>query len=131
MARTAKRKSLKAWGEAVRSCGKCEVCGIGVVDTGRKISKGRRKGQAVITKLDAHHILFKERYPEFQTEPLNGICLCTKCHRFHKFSFHKNPIWSTMWLRRNRPELYEWAKTHIGEPEYGKICFIRDSKRIQ
>ena len=34
--------------------------------------------------LEVHHIFNFKDYPEFRTDPSNGACLCSKCHRnFH------------------------------------------------
>ena len=33
-----------------------------------------------ITRLESHHILQRELYPEFSNVLENGICLCHKCH---------------------------------------------------
>ena len=92
--RIAKRKALQAWSRLIRVDGECAVC--------------QRTDH-----LQAHHLLFKERYPEYSLEPMNGLCLCPKCHRFGKYSFHKNPMWSMVWLRDNRPVQYEWLTKHV------------------
>ena len=54
---------LNTWSQQVRdnADNKCEICG--------------QKGD-----LQAHHINPKSEYPEQALDPLNGICLCDKCH---------------------------------------------------
>jgi hypothetical protein len=95
MERTAKRKALVQWSLDVRSGGKCEVCGR-------------------TEFLDAHHILPKERYKEYMTVRENGVCLCKNHHKFSKFSFHRNSVWSTLWLQRTKPDTYKWVIEHAG-----------------
>jgi 5-methylcytosine-specific restriction endonuclease McrA len=94
-ARAAPKKNLVAWSRSVRAAGHCAVCGA-------------------VKFLQAHHLLPKERYPEFRLELLNGICLCPTCHKWGRYSFHRNTIWSTLWLRSNRPEQFQWCKANMG-----------------
>lgn len=98
MDRGERRRRLIAWSQKARADGKCAVCGS-------------------MEHLQSHHILPKERYPAYRTKQINAIVLCPKHHKFHKFSFHRNPIWSTLWLMRNRPEQYQWAVQHVGDPD--------------
>jgi 5-methylcytosine-specific restriction endonuclease McrA len=95
--KAAPRKALAQWSLAVRACGCCVVCGA-------------------TAHLNAHHLLPKERYPEFKLLTINGVPLCPGCHKFSKYSAHRNPIWFTLWLRANRREQYQWAKQHMGSP---------------
>lgn len=95
--KAAPRKALAEWSLAVRAAGRCAVCGA-------------------TEHLNAHHLLPKERYPEFRLEVVNGVALCPTCHKFGKFSAHRNPIWFTIWLRRERPEQYFWCKQQMGQP---------------
>lgn len=92
-----RKKLLKQWSDEVRACGHCMICGR-------------------TDFLQAHHILPKEYYHEFQFVVINGVCLCPKCHKFGKWSAHKNPVWFTEWLRKNRPEQYQWVIDHMGTP---------------
>lgn len=96
--KAAPRKALAEWSLAVRACGCCAVCGA-------------------TAHLNAHHLLPKERYPEFKLVVTNGVALCPTCHKWGKFSAHRNPIWFTIWLRRARPLQYSWAKQNMGQPE--------------
>jgi 5-methylcytosine-specific restriction endonuclease McrA len=89
-----KVKGLTLWSEIIRSGGKCVICG-----EDKKV-------------LNAHHILAKEKYPEFMYLLDNGICLCQTCHKFGRKSAHLNPVWFAEWLRTNRPIQYEWALWH-------------------
>lgn len=94
--RTAKRKALKKWSGDVRAGAKCEVCGR-------------------LQFLDAHHLIPKERFPEFQLERENGICLCKLHHKFGAYSFHRHPFWSVWWLQQHKPEQYQWVIQHSGD----------------
>lgn len=84
------RKKLQAWSKEIRKNGVCEVCGAK-------------------EHIDAHHILQKEYWPEQKFELKNGLALCKRCHKFSKFSFHKNVIWASEWLKENRPAKFMWA----------------------
>lgn len=110
--------------------GKCAVCGATVEPKlgpdGKQLRarvkvrqadgsiKRERVGTLIFTKLDAHHLLPKERYPEFAHTDINGICLCPAHHKYDRYSFHRNPVWAVLWLRQNRPEQFNWCKQHMG-----------------
>lgn len=94
-AKAAPKKRLAEWSRNIRDIGECEVCG----------AKGN---------LQAHHILPKERYPEFKFELMNGISLCPICHKFGKHSAHRNPLWFILFLKRHASDRYNWAKEHMG-----------------
>ena len=85
-----KRKADKIWSKEVRKDGKCEIC-----DSTKN--------------LNAHHLLDKRYYAEYRFEKMNGICLCVRCHKFGKHSAHKNPVWFSEWLRKNKAEQFEWV----------------------
>ncbi len=93
---TINKNKLKLWSLYLKKImGKdCNVCGA------EKI-------------INVHHILPKERYPEFKYEFLNGIVLCVKCHKFGKYSAHKNGMWFAKWLKQNRPLRYKWAMENL------------------
>jgi 5-methylcytosine-specific restriction endonuclease McrA len=87
--RALRRKKLVKWSKDVRTRdgNKCAYCGG-------------------IKYLNAHHLLPKEIYPEYQFELWVGLTLCgMKCHR--RFA-HWNGLAFAIWLRKNRPE--QWAK---------------------
>lgn len=94
-ARSNMRKALIEWSRIVRQGGKCEICGR-------------------TEFLDAHHILPKERYPALKLDPRVGICCCKSHHKFGKYSFHRNAIWSTVWLMEHKPEQYAWVIANMG-----------------
>jgi len=89
------RKALKAWSlEVRRRDGSCAVCGR-------------------TEHLNAHHLIPKENFKDFQLEVNNGLALCPKCHKFGAFSFHKHPMWAARWLAMNKPEQYAWIMERI------------------
>lgn len=94
-AKAAPKNKLAAWSAEVRKDGRCMVCGA-------------------TEYLNAHHVLPKERYPEYRFEPKNGVCLCPTHHKFGTYSAHRSPIWFALWLRINRPEQYQWCESHLG-----------------
>lgn len=95
---------------------RCAVCGCGQVEKKNKdgTPKLSKAGKPIISYLHKHHLLPRERYPEFKFEPINGIALCPTHHKFGKYSAHRNPIWFTLWLRDKFPEVYLWCKRHMG-----------------
>lgn len=92
--RIEKRKKLIEWSKLIRKKGYCEVC-----------LKNKN--------LNAHHILPKDRYQNLMFEELNGICLCVSCHKYNKYSAHKNGIWFTEWLKVNRNDLYTYVMSKL------------------
>lgn len=90
------RKQLAEWSLTIRTrdAHTCAIC-------------GRNKQSDSTLRLNAHHILPKKFFPEYQFETWNGISLCPKCHTFGKFSAHKNGVFFSEWLRHNRPEQYD------------------------
>ena len=99
MARTAKRKALQAWSVSVRQRdgNKCLVCGN-------------------VEYIQAHHVIPKERFPEYMFEIMNGVSLCPSCHKYGSFSFHRHPCWSVLWLQENRPDQYAWVVERSKRP---------------
>lgn len=88
------RKKLKEWSKSVRARDddKCILCG----------TKHNR--------LNAHHLLPKELYPQFKFELMNGVSLCPmNCHRRKA---HWDGIAFSIWLRRNKPDQYQWVEDH-------------------
>ena len=98
MSKRLDKKELENWKQFIRQGvgNKCEVCGyVGV--------------------LNVHHILPKERYKEFKTEPMNGVLLCQNHHKFGKLSAHRNGIWFFLWLKGAHPDKLNWAIRHLEE----------------
>lgn len=90
------RKQLSEWSLAIRTRDShtCALC-------------GRSTQSDSSLRLNAHHILPKKFFPEYQFEMWNGVSLCPKCHTFGKFSAHKNGVFFAEWLKHSRPEQYE------------------------
>ena len=85
------KKLDKAWSEAIRKSGRCEVCGK-------------------TTRLNAHHFYSRSiRIVRWDMD--NGFCLCVGCHVFSsKFSAHKTPA-----------EFVEWAIEKRGQEWYDNL----------
>lgn len=98
--RVDRRNDLRKWSEDIRARDHhhCAVCGT-------------------IYKLQAHHILPRAKYPEFELEMENGITLCAKNHKYDKLSAHGNPIWFADWLHEHKPDQHKWALDKIKEQE--------------
>lgn len=91
MKKTNIKKLDKAWSEAIRKRGRCEVCGK-------------------TTRLNAHHFYSRSiRIVRWDMD--NGFCLCVGCHVFSsKFSAHKTPA-----------EFVEWAIEKRGQEWYDDL----------
>jgi hypothetical protein len=117
-AKSAPRRNLKNWSAEVqaRDDRRCIVCGCREMPKLNKDGspKLNKRQQAIRIRLHVHHILPKERYPEFKLLIINGITLCPKHHKYDKFSAHRNPLWFTKWLEQNRPLQFAWAVDHMG-----------------
>lgn len=110
---TWRNKAHDVWAFIVRQtrgC-RCEACGQAAADG----------------KLDAHHILPKERYQWLRYAPINGVCLCHGCHKAGRFAAHRNAVWFALWLQKHRPASYAWALKHMHDaartPPAGKAAF--------
>lgn len=90
------RNRLAQWSKRVREVGCCAVCGS-------------------TKNLNAHHLLPKERYPEFKFKRINGLALCPNHHKFGRYSAHRNPIWFALWLEFERPKQYQWVLWNMGD----------------
>lgn len=91
-AKKLRKQQLENWSKEIRNRAnnQCEVC------YGNK-------------NLNAHHLLPKEKFPEYKLESMNGVCLCCKCHKFGKFSAHANSIWFSEWIKANKRPQYDWV----------------------
>jgi len=58
-------------------------------------------------RLNAHHIIPRE-IKETRHDPLNGISLCPKHHKFGIFSAHRNPLWFLTLLKLKAPNKYNY-----------------------
>lgn len=96
-ARRLKNKKLREWSKEVRTNDGwlCAYCG--------KENK----------RLNAHHLLPKQLYPQFQFDPKIGISLCPwNCH---KRRAHYDAVAFTLWLMDHRPEQFEYIKKLLKE----------------
>jgi len=74
-----KRKCDKVWSLIIRKLGHCELCDS-------------------TEFLNAHHIITK-RNSNLRWDLQNGICLCSRCHKFSLRSAHNNPFTIIDWLK--------------------------------
>jgi hypothetical protein len=67
-------------------------------------------GKTVI--LDAHHLEGRAQCQYLRFDPLNGIALSKKAHKFGKDSAHRGSLWFCEWLRINRPKQHAYVLAH-------------------
>jgi 5-methylcytosine-specific restriction endonuclease McrA len=93
--RIERHKALKEWGRMIRARdgNKCQMCGE-------------------TRLLNAHHIIPKE-LRELSFEPMNGISLCVRCHKWGMWSAHKNGFYFAGWLKINKPEQYKFLLNKV------------------
>ena len=66
-------------------------------------------------KPNAHHIIPRE-VKSLRHDVMNGIALCSGCHRFRTTcSPHKNAFVFLWWLQRNRPEQFKYLTMKVEE----------------
>jgi hypothetical protein len=96
-----KRKLLKLWSEKVRSStgNRCAICGL----------QGGECHNGVKQKIDAHHIEEKTTCGYLRYDPLNGIPLCVRHHKWGKDAVHNSPVFFINWLIENRPLQYNYV----------------------
>lgn len=113
--KAAPRNRLTKWSHRIRAGGKCVVCGVGVV---HKMVNGKpkigKRGSPIVIQLQAHHLLPKEKYPQFKFKTINGVCLCPNHHKYGERSAHRNPIWFALWLQKHLPIQYQWCVNMLG-----------------
>lgn len=110
-------KTLAEWSQAVqkRDGYACIICGA-VAHVKMKDGVpviGKKSKRQIIIPLHSHHLLRKEDYKHLSRKRMNGICICPGCHKYKKESAHGNPIFFTLWLRKNRPDQYHWVKEQL------------------
>jgi len=103
-----RRRLFRLWHDKVMllNGNKCAITGI---KNGEIIG-----GEPAI--LDAHHIEGKECNPSVRFNALNGIALTKSTHKFGRNSFHKSPLWSSEWLKMNRPMQHAYVLAHRNDP---------------
>lgn len=92
--RRLRTKALKLWAVAVKHIVgyKCVLCGNS-------------------ENLNSHHIESRTN-PALRLELANGICLCPKCHKFGKASFHKSFVTSHKYLTEHRKDDLDYLTKH-------------------
>ncbi len=74
----------------VRKRGACERCGMTRMDV----------------QLQGAHVI-PEGYEGTCADPENILCLCARCHRLGKDSWHQNPMFNARWYDEKFPGRYE------------------------
>lgn len=77
---------------------------------------GKKEG-----RLHVHHILPKH-FVETRYDVKNGIVLCFVHHVMQKFSVHQNGLFFYEWLKKNRPDIYEYLLKKL-------IKFVGEAKQ--
>jgi len=71
--------------------------------------------------MEAHHLISRSNKATRHSIE-NGICLCSKHHKFcNKLSAHKAPLAFAEWLQKKFPEKWEWCsenKHKVNKPDY-------------
>jgi len=57
-------------------------------------------------RLNSHHLLPRENYPEYRHELWNAATLCFRHHTVDKLSPHKDAVGFAEWLKKNKPDVY-------------------------
>lgn len=102
-AKTLRNKLKKQWKEQVRknwsnTCAKCGISGC---------------------KLDTHHLAYHKELKWI--EPMIGVLLCSKCHKFGLSSAHKGGLLFYQWFFSAYPELVKEISDKIDKIEENKI----------
>jgi len=89
--RSIKAKIHKAWADRIkaRDGHLCQLC---------------RKPHRV---LNAHHLLPKSVYPQYQYELWNGICLDFRCHKVDRKSPHLDPFGFIKFMKIYKADQYD------------------------
>lgn len=104
--RKEKQEFKEAWQKARKEClerdnYKCQICSHKFDDT-------KPSGTAV------HHIIPRQ-YKELFLDLNNLITLCSRCHHWDKDSPHQNALWFAEWLKKNKPEQYNYLCSFLEE----------------
>lgn len=68
---------------------------------------------------NVHHIIalqaVKRKYPILLEDTMNGILLCSFCHKYAPDSPHQGSFEFVLFLERTRPEQYNYLKIYLTE----------------
>jgi 5-methylcytosine-specific restriction endonuclease McrA len=110
-----KKRLNKLWKETRlkvldRDKNMCVICGA----TNGNVYINKRRNE-VKTKLDVHHILEKEFlvYKYLQFDERNLITVCSRCHKYSWFSFHKCPLLALNVLKTIYPKNYSFLLNEV------------------
>lgn len=96
-----RRRLFRLWSEKVQELhdNTCAISGI-------------KKGDVVDgvpAVLDAHHLEDRKMCAALRYDPLNGILLTKRHHKFGKNSAHRGQLWFAAWLEKHRPLQLEYV----------------------
>ncbi len=109
------KKTDAAWSVVVRQVGECERCG----------EQGEPAQNGGWYNLESHHIITRGHIP-YRHLVENGVCLCTKCHKFSRYAAHNDRTSFENWLKTYRPGVWEWYMEHTvpDEKEIGNEIVV-------
>jgi hypothetical protein len=109
------KRLFKKWSEAVRKRAgfRCEICGRAAGEVDDRSDEGKK------IKIDAHHIDGKKFTSVLRFNPMNGIALCTNCHKFDKNSAHNSTIWFYEAIKAMHNDRLDYIKVHRYDPYCG------------
>jgi len=97
-----------------------------------KIIRSRAKGCVRCGKSDgvinAHHLLSKENYPQFQFDLNNGVALCFMCHK--RFA-HRECVAFAQWLKKSSPDQYEWTENRYEQERKTEVNYREEFERME
>lgn len=107
MLKRVKKNLLKAWVHSVklRDNYTCQIC-------------GKFYGEFACSKLQAHHILAKNTYPNLIVDINNGVTLCFYDHKNSKLSPHLNALAFGEFFKKKFPDRYEYLISKLKEYNY-------------
>jgi len=84
----------------------CEVCGMKKGD----LHNGKPQ------RVEAHHLFSRSiKDSPLKFDMMDLICVCTLHHKTGRYSAHKNPIWFAEWLKKHKPEQYQYILDHCDD----------------
>jgi hypothetical protein len=115
-----RKKAFKLWSEKVRSIGHCELCN-------KKYKEINEKGKPTI--LQAHHIIGREN-KNLAWDVLNGVSLCSFCHKWSRTGAHRGSIIFNEWFRLKYPERYDYLLKNWNTQVEVDITFLTQKIKI-
>lgn len=99
-----RRRLFRLWSEKVQALHD-NTCAISGIKRGEVVD-------GVPAILDAHHLEDRKMCAALRYDPLNGILLTKRHHKFGKNSAHRGQLWFAAWLEKHRPLQLEYVLSH-------------------